>query len=419
MCTVPMKPLPITAVPMSLRRVTGGDGPPGGSAGCLPSSLDGLRVEWRRIRGAEPAVARSTAVGAAGRRRSRFGSCVRRRLRGFLRWSSYFDLSSAKVPSTGLRDARMIAAMGGGSIPPRDTVPGPVPEEALDALVAVLDEVRLGPLAVAQRARRAHRPRRAASSPSGSPSCSIAGLVVEGDPGPSTGGRPPRQLTFRADAGHVLVADLGATVIDVAVTTLDGRILGHHDEPAEHRGRPGRRARPGRGAVRPAARDDARPARADLGHRHRRARAGRVPHRPADLAADHARLGRLSRPRAVRGPLRRAGLGRQRRQRARARRVAVRRRRRATTTWSSSRSAPGIGAGIIADGRLHRGAQGSAGDVGHIQVSDDRRRRSAAAATSAASRRWPAARRSPATGRRRRARAGACGCARRWTGAGR
>ena len=31
----------------------------------------------------------------------------------------------------------------------------------------------------------------------------------------------------------------------------------------------------------------------------------------------------------------------------------------------------GIGAGIISDGRLHRGAQGSAGDVGHIQVSDD------------------------------------------------
>ena len=32
----------------------------------------------------------------------------------------------------------------------------------------------------------------------------------------------------------------------------------------------------------------------------------------------------------------------------------------------------GIGAGIISDGRLHRGAQGSAGDVGHIQVVDDR-----------------------------------------------
>ena len=31
----------------------------------------------------------------------------------------------------------------------------------------------------------------------------------------------------------------------------------------------------------------------------------------------------------------------------------------------------GIGAGIISGGRIHRGAQGSAGDVGHIQVTDD------------------------------------------------
>jgi len=31
----------------------------------------------------------------------------------------------------------------------------------------------------------------------------------------------------------------------------------------------------------------------------------------------------------------------------------------------------GIGAGIVIDGRLHRGAQGSAGDVGHIQVTHD------------------------------------------------
>lgn len=31
----------------------------------------------------------------------------------------------------------------------------------------------------------------------------------------------------------------------------------------------------------------------------------------------------------------------------------------------------GIGAGVISDGVLHRGAQGAAGDVGHIQVADD------------------------------------------------
>ncbi|MFF1394878.1 ROK family protein [Streptomyces sp. NPDC058287] len=32
----------------------------------------------------------------------------------------------------------------------------------------------------------------------------------------------------------------------------------------------------------------------------------------------------------------------------------------------------GIGCGIVADGRLHRGAQGSAGDIGHIRVGDSR-----------------------------------------------
>jgi predicted NBD/HSP70 family sugar kinase len=32
----------------------------------------------------------------------------------------------------------------------------------------------------------------------------------------------------------------------------------------------------------------------------------------------------------------------------------------------------GIGSGIISDGVIHRGAQGSAGDIGHIQVVDDR-----------------------------------------------
>ena len=125
----------------------------------------------------------------------------------------------------------MIRAMGGGSIPPHDAVPGPVPEEALDALVAVLDEVRLGhsqsrsDLVTRTGLSRSIVAQRVAE-------LLDRGLVVEGDPGPSTGGRPPRQLTFRADAGHVLVADLGATSIDVAVTTLDGRILGHHDEPA-------------------------------------------------------------------------------------------------------------------------------------------------------------------------------------------
>ena len=107
----------------------------------------------------------------------------------------------------------------------------PLPDEVLDALVTVLDEVRLG----------RSRSRSELVARTGLGRAIVArrvqelidrGLLSEGEVGPSTGGRPPRQLAFCADAGHVLVADLGATSIDVAVTSLDGRILGHHDEPA-------------------------------------------------------------------------------------------------------------------------------------------------------------------------------------------
>src|SRR6186997_3180888 len=59
------------------------------------------------------------------------------------------------------------------------------------------------------------------------------GLVAEGGVGPSTGGRAPRTLRFRADAGHLLVADLGATSIDVAVADLSGQILAHRAESAD------------------------------------------------------------------------------------------------------------------------------------------------------------------------------------------
>ena len=132
--------------------------------------------------------------------------------------------------------------------------------------------------------------------------------------------------SFRASAGHVLVADLGATSIDVAVTTLDGRILGHHDEPAAIEAGPEACLGRVEELFDQLLRDDARRAGPAVGDRDRRAGPGRVRDRPADLAADHAGLGRLPDPGAVRRPLRRAGLGRQRRQRPRPRGVAVRRR---------------------------------------------------------------------------------------------
>jgi len=105
-------------------------------------------------------------------------------------------------------------------------------EESLDALVVVLDEIRLGrsrsrsELIARTGLGRAVVTQRVAE-------LIERGLVLEAGPGMSSGGRPPRQLAFHAAAGHVLVADLGATSIDVAVTSLDGSILAHRDEPAD------------------------------------------------------------------------------------------------------------------------------------------------------------------------------------------
>lgn len=52
-----------------------------------------------------------------------------------------------------------------------------------------------------------------------------SGLVVEGEEGPSTGGRPPSQLRFNAASGAVLAAALGRSRTQLAVCDLDGTVL--------------------------------------------------------------------------------------------------------------------------------------------------------------------------------------------------
>jgi len=60
-----------------------------------------------------------------------------------------------------------------------------------------------------------------------------AGLLAEGALGQSTGGRAPRELRFVAEAGTVLVAELGATSVGVAATDLAGRLLTQLEEPGD------------------------------------------------------------------------------------------------------------------------------------------------------------------------------------------
>ena len=246
---------------------------------------------------------------------------------------------------------------------------GPLPDESLDALVMVLDEVRLGrSLARADLVARTGLGRAIVAQRIGE--LIERGLVAEGDVGPSTGGRPPRQLAFRGDAGHVLVADLGATSIDVALTTLDGRILGHRNEAGRVEAGPetcldrvealfdellattvdlpGRLWGVGIGVPGPVEFQSGRPISPPImpgwdGYpiRERFTRRYRAPVW-VDNDVNLLALGEW-----------RSG-------------VAI-----GHDNVVVVKIGTGIGAGIISDGRMHRGAQGSAGDVGHIQVVDD------------------------------------------------
>ena len=246
---------------------------------------------------------------------------------------------------------------------------GPLPEEALDALVTVLDEIRLG----------RSRSRSELVARTGLGRAIVAqrvgelvdrGLAVEGEVGPSTGGRPPRQLAFRADAGHVLVADLGATSIDVAVTSLDGRILGHHDEPA-------------RIEAGPAACLD----RVDALFASLLATTRDVPGSLWGIGIGVPGPVEFESGRPISPPIMPGWDGYPIRERFAARYgapvwvdndvnvLALGEWRAGIATGHDNvvvvKVGTGVGAGIISDGRLHRGAQGSAGDVGHIQVTDD------------------------------------------------
>jgi glucokinase-like ROK family protein len=252
---------------------------------------------------------------------------------------------------------------------PSVIAPTPLPDEVLDDLVTVLDEIRLGrSRSRSELVQRTGLGRAIVGRRVGE--LIERGLVAEGPVGPSTGGRPPRQLAFRATAGHLLVADLGATSIDVALTTLDGRILGHHDEPARIEDGP-----------------EACLERVDALFGLLLTTAKDVPGRLWGVGIGVPGPVEFGSGRPISPPIMPGWDGYPIRERFAARYGApvwvdndvnlL-----AMGEWRSGVAAghdnvvvikvgSGIGAGIISDGRLHRGAQGSAGDVGHIQVSDD------------------------------------------------
>ncbi|WP_106277732.1 ROK family protein [Geodermatophilus tzadiensis] len=191
-----------------------------------------------------------------------------------------------------------------------------------------------------------------------------AGLLEEGGRGWSTGGRPPTLLRFNSAAGCVLAVDLGVTSVDVAVTDLSAQVLatvGHPIDIAE-------------GPDRVLAEVD-RLAQQVL------AEAGLT---PADVCAvgvgvpgpvefstgrpshppimpgwhDHpipSAFGRYGCPVFVDNDVNVMALGEMG--------VAG-----SVQDVLVVKVGTGIGCGIIVDGGVYRGAQGSAGDIGHIYV---------------------------------------------------
>ncbi len=191
-----------------------------------------------------------------------------------------------------------------------------------------------------------------------------ANLLEEGGRGWSTGGRPPTLLRFNSQAGCVLAVDLGVTSVDVAVTDLAAQILetvGHPIDIADGPdavltevdrlaqaalARAGLTAADvraiGIGVPGPVEFSTGRPVHPPImpgWHDHRIPDAFGGYDCPvyADNDVNVMALGEMGVAGSVEDVL-------------------------------VVKVGTGIGCGVIVDGRVYRGAQGSAGDIGHIYV---------------------------------------------------
>lgn len=198
-----------------------------------------------------------------------------------------------------------------------------------------------------------------------------AGLVIENEPVESTGGRPPTRLRFAAEAGLVLAADFGVTHCRAAVSTLDGTLLAElaADKPialgpdvilgwaADHFD--ALLAEAGRDAADVRGIGVGVPGPVEF-------RAGRAVSPPIMPGWDGVAIpqqlnGRFPVPVLVDNDVNVMATGEY------------------GAYWRDVaddllfvKVGTGIGCGIIVGGEIHRGAQGAAGDIGHIQIEGHR-----------------------------------------------
>ncbi|MFI2490250.1 ROK family protein [Promicromonospora kroppenstedtii] len=193
-----------------------------------------------------------------------------------------------------------------------------------------------------------------------------AGLIAPAGEATSTGGRPPATFAFAPSARVVLGVDLGATHARLALTDLASTVLAQRDLPLVITDGPDlvldRVAETGAELLREAGRSATDLAGVGVGLpgpvEHATGKPNNPPIMPGwDNADVPAILGaRFHAPVLVDNDVNIMALGEHR------------------AAWPDVadllfvKVATGIGAGIIADGALRRGAQGSAGDIGHVAV---------------------------------------------------
>jgi predicted NBD/HSP70 family sugar kinase len=193
-----------------------------------------------------------------------------------------------------------------------------------------------------------------------------SGLVVPSGEAASTGGRPPARFRFNPTARLILAADVGATHVSVALTDLTGEILDRSTTRLNIAEGPevvlSEVARMGRVLLRAARRSVTDLAGTGVGLpgpvEHSTGRPNHPPIMPGWDSYDV--VGRLSRehlgPVLVDNDVNIMALGEHAGEYADVEHLLF------------VKVATGIGAGVISGGRLHRGAQGAAGDIGHIQA---------------------------------------------------
>ncbi|MEV7636781.1 ROK family protein [Pseudarthrobacter enclensis] len=194
------------------------------------------------------------------------------------------------------------------------------------------------------------------------------GFLGEGDFGASSGGRAPRTLRFRAEQGHIIICALGAAHIRVGVTALDGDILGHTHRAWDIAKGPAKTLGAAMDMVDELMKDFPKlpvwsvvvglPGPVDFATGQPVAPPIMPGWNGADVRTPFEE--RFNAPVWVDNDVNLLAFG----ERAR--------RREALADLIYCKIGSGIGAGLLSQGRIHRGANGAAGDIGHVRVPDSR-----------------------------------------------